>query len=366
MTRRDRKVAASIAGPKIRFGFTLVELLVVIAIIGILVALLLPAVQAARESARRIECTNKLKNIALAMVNYHDAQTNFPPGAVKDGSGTGGAYFQGWTWAIMPYAEDSALKDLYVPSPEVPISLSDTGHPEFENVKKFRETIVPLFNCPSDEPPELAVPHSGPAQNQQFRTSSYRANAGRGDGFTTWYLAEDLPPADGSLSERDTGLHWGWRGPVHAVLPKEAVADGTGHLRAEKMAKIVDGTTKTLLVSESTNDFNQRRSFWAWTWGNYLMSQPTAQPRTFSNEYFECRALGEVATPLTETTGQSFRTCMSTWYSRHTGGIVGAKCDASVDFISFDIDLLTFAALGSIDVGDDENWVAPVRGRRGR
>lgn len=364
MNSRVANAAASSTVARHRLGFTLVELLVVIAIIGVLVALLLPAIQAAREAARRTECTNKLKQMALAMHNYHSAQNTFPPGAVKDAAATGGRYFQGWTWAIMPYAEDTQLKNLYTPDPDVPVSLSDARNPQFASVKQFRETIVPLFNCPSDNPPELAVPHSGPTNNQEFRTSSYRANAGRGDGFTTWYLDEDIPLDNGSLSINDTGLEWGWRGPVHAVVPPSAVTGGRGQLGLEAMKNVRDGTTQTLLLGESTNDFNQRRSFWAWTWGNYLMSQPTAQPRTFSHDYWQCRALGEVSTPLTDTSGRSFRTCMSTWYARHPGGMNGAMCDGSVRFISFDINLLAFAAMGSIDAADDENWVAPKRGRR--
>src|SRR6187549_779196 len=88
-------------------GFTLVELLVVIAIIGILVALLLPAVQAARESARRMQCTNNLKQIALALHSYHDALSEFP-GAAGAGGGS-----PTWLVATLPYIEETALKGKY-------------------------------------------------------------------------------------------------------------------------------------------------------------------------------------------------------------------------------------------------------------
>ena len=90
-------------------GFTLVELLVVIAIIGILVALLLPAVQAARESARRVQCQNNLKNIALACLNFETAKGELPPGSVntsiQQGSGLG------WPVQILPYVEESIVSE---------------------------------------------------------------------------------------------------------------------------------------------------------------------------------------------------------------------------------------------------------------
>ncbi len=122
-------------------GFTLVELLVVIAIIGILVALLLPAIQAAREAARRTECKNKLKQMGLAVLNSVDTNKVFPTGGdgifpeienyVKDGSPNGAAK-QGLSWAyqILPYLEENALHGLI-------------------DTPKLQSTVVPLYYCPS-------------------------------------------------------------------------------------------------------------------------------------------------------------------------------------------------------------------------
>jgi len=325
-----------------RPAFTLVELLVVIAIIGILVALLLPAIQAAREAARRSQCSNNLKQIALATLNHHDTKGTFPPGCVMEKYPYSGSdnFFTGWTREIMPYAEDTALRDIY--NPTVPVN--STTDP---NAKKFRETIVPLYTCPSDFPMELIVPDSGPAaaSGTTFMTGSYRGNAGRGDGSVTWYLYEAVPAsnAPGSL----TAPHKGWRGPLHAIIRSAgAQPPATVYLlREEKIKNITDGTTKTLLIGESTNTYAPRRSFWAYTHGNYVLSQPTPYAPTLFGDFTRCVNAG--------TYGQSNRACHSGWFSNHPNGMNTGRCDGSVDFVSFDIDLNIFAASGSI-AGYDE------------
>ena len=152
--------------PRIRWpaAFTLVELLVVIAIIGILVALLLPAIQAAREAARRTQCQNNLKQMGLAILNYESSNGKLPPGVIKDNpaGSTGGDYYSGWSHDLMPYAEDAALRDLYIDN--IPITATTPANdPKVIQAKKFRETYVPMYQCPSDQPPELIRPDSGPA-----------------------------------------------------------------------------------------------------------------------------------------------------------------------------------------------------------
>src|ERR1043166_3122678 len=103
-------------GPKSRNAFTLIELLVVIAIIAILIALLVPAVQKVREAAARTQCINNLKNIGLALHNYHDSNKVFPPGCMGDGApwGSGGGWGSSWKVFILPYIDQGPIYSKWV------------------------------------------------------------------------------------------------------------------------------------------------------------------------------------------------------------------------------------------------------------
>jgi len=117
-----------------RQAFTLVELLVVIAIIGILVALLLPAVQAARESARRMQCSNNLKQLGLALQNYHIANGQFPNGTLNDSGIYGSVQLRTYLRLLFPYLEQSTVADVAV-SNQASIA---------------QKTVIPGLFCPSD------------------------------------------------------------------------------------------------------------------------------------------------------------------------------------------------------------------------
>jgi len=139
----------------IRAGFTLVELLVVIAIIGLLVALLLPAIQAAREAARRTECSNKLKQIGLALHNYHDTYNVFPPGAITKTTScslnTGNTRTDGgapWTVLTLPFMEQSSLHDRFDFSKPFASRWNDGATPNTNFSLQF--TTNRTFHCPSD------------------------------------------------------------------------------------------------------------------------------------------------------------------------------------------------------------------------
>jgi prepilin-type N-terminal cleavage/methylation domain-containing protein len=126
-------------GRNLRRGFTLVELLVVIAIIGVLVALLLPAVQAAREAARRSSCSNNLKQIGIAIHNFHDVRNEMPPASLTDSGGN--SNWASWAVFIMPYLEANALYDSFDLS--LPINHGDQPN----NPGRF--TPLKVYICPS-------------------------------------------------------------------------------------------------------------------------------------------------------------------------------------------------------------------------
>jgi prepilin-type N-terminal cleavage/methylation domain-containing protein/prepilin-type processing-associated H-X9-DG protein len=128
----------------VKAGFTLVELLVVIAIIGILIGMLLPAVQQVRAAARRMACANQQRQMALAALNYESAYQRFPPGSMHAGKGNSRPNTDpGWGWKalILPFMEQNALADLF----DFNLMLRDPNH------VNLLTTEVPTFFCPSDE-----------------------------------------------------------------------------------------------------------------------------------------------------------------------------------------------------------------------
>jgi prepilin-type N-terminal cleavage/methylation domain-containing protein/prepilin-type processing-associated H-X9-DG protein len=344
-------------------GFTLVELLVVIAIIGILVALLLPAIQAAREAARRAQCANNLKNMGIACHNHLTAKGTFPYGAeLVDFNCCAADTYSGWSREIMAYAEDEALRQLYN-SELFSVTSNDP------KVVQYRQTLVPLYACPSDHPMQLEIPANGAAlaPGIQFMTSSYKANAGRTDGFTTWYLYEARVAANGATGHSvvpRSPIHKGWRGPIHAQMRPEGTGPGQGGraipstdyvLRPERMKDITDGASKTILIAESTNVHPPRRPFWAYTFGTMIMAQTVNQERVFMADTPKCEAIAEVENAVgSPTSGTSKRVCKGGFGSLHPAGMNAVMCDGSVTFIPFDINLEVFAAMGSIAAGENE------------
>ncbi|MDY0171170.1 MAG: DUF1559 domain-containing protein [Thermoguttaceae bacterium] len=149
-------------------AFTLVELLVVITIIGILIALLLPAVQAAREAARSLQCKNNLKQIGLAMHSYHEALRTFPPSSINPPGVTAvGGRERGWGWGalILPFIEQQSLHDAInvAGGGQMPVPTADNG----------LQTAIASYLCPSDQPSRV-----GKLFGHEYGKSNYTMSAG--------------------------------------------------------------------------------------------------------------------------------------------------------------------------------------------
>ncbi|MEO1497843.1 MAG: DUF1559 domain-containing protein [Planctomycetota bacterium] len=241
-TRSARRAAAA--------GFTLVELLVVIAIIGILVALLLPAVQAAREAARRNSCVNNLKQLGLACLNFESTTGHFPTcGGTKAqfdeatsraGGKPHGYEDAGWMYQILPYMEEQTLYDLRSGDGAGVAGFLDTG---------LAETPVSAFNCPSREN-RFAV--SG---TEIYAVGDYAGVMGswyvnNGGGQHAWNTNSDLNDDNEFTYVREDFEEQTWTG---------IIARG-GHLNAAKgeswvfpkvgFNKITDGSSNTLMIAE--------------------------------------------------------------------------------------------------------------------
>ena len=294
-------------------GFTLVELLVVIAIIGVLVALLLPAVQAAREAARRLSCTNNLRQIALAVHNYHDARRAFPPALIWKTSG-------GWSYVylVLPYIEETALSEKYV------------NHSVYDNAYDWElNTTIPtlsLVQCPS-----LSLASISLADNFGDPTvPNYNA-----------YLA-----VHGAKSSATCPMPT----PPHTVLGNPLAGCGgiggggyanTGIMyggSATRMKHVTDGTSKTLLIGELA--WNCGIMGWVpWTRGN---SDGGGTIYSGRNVLFAPNFAKFIALPDGLALGNDL-----SFGSQHPGGCHFAAGDGSTHFIADDIDLTLYRDLAT-------------------
>ena len=231
-----------------REGFTLVELLVVIAIIGILVALLLPAVQSAREAARRTTCQNNIKQIGIALQLHHDAQESLPIGTVlPDGAM--------WSAFILPYIEESALFDRLVldfedrnvgsfahASPTYSLPLG----PQFSNVTAV-ETLIPVYRCPSAGLPEH-LPDRGQRSNAyvaQRVPASYIA------------CASGVAIDQYRLRMREIEFHFALEQTDGVMYGVNLVGNSKFGTSAVNFRRITDGTSKTVAIGEAVPNVAQ-------------------------------------------------------------------------------------------------------------
>ena len=273
-----------------RPAFTLVELLVVIAIIGVLVALLLPAVQAAREAARRSSCSNNLKQIGLAMHNHHDTLSELPSGYLYRG-GNGKCNY-GWGVLILPYMEQGNFYTQLDPI-DVPLyNRYKSGASATD--KALLTTKLKVYRCPSDTGPELANSlNFGSSNHFRVALSNYVGCAG-------WSNSPSYPTKDGDCG----GLLWG-----NSKL---------------NMAACTDGTSNTILVAE-----RRFRDDHAATWLGVGKNDSYGNNGTL-------RALFRAAFTMNFNYAKagSPENAGKGWSSEHPAGVMVGLLDGSVRFLS--------------------------------
>lgn len=273
-------------------GFTLVELLVVIAIIGVLIALLLPAVQQAREAARRMQCSNNLKQIGLALHNYHDTFQNLPPMVISpvgdpDDMGNGSDTVEGWGWAafLLPFIEQGALHEQ--------AGITQGNHLENELTDTM---LVPVegYRCPSDT-------------GKTVGDSAQRFLKGGGMNYAVYNHSRS-----GNLNNGDAGFY------RHS---------------GRNFRDVVDGLSNTLAVGESCSKLNgQTMSLKSWAGCQQSLGGNCIDELAISGRW-----------PINDNTGTTDQKGEAL-SSLHPGGAMVLKFDGSVRFLSENIQFIRSAA----------------------
>jgi prepilin-type N-terminal cleavage/methylation domain-containing protein/prepilin-type processing-associated H-X9-DG protein len=307
--------------PSRRPAFTLVELLVVIAIIGVLVALLLPAVQAARESARRMRCANNLKQLALACHDHEQSQGTLPRGGTEPGlpvpagandescCGENGSY---WSWIarLLPYIEqDNLYRQANIP-------INTIGQSKTQIATPLQIVFCPSSNATA----KLTMPNQAdfPANSVIVAVTNYKGNQGSNWDVGQWInirfgsVREGMREGDGVLFRNDA-----------RALPKL------------RLNQITDGTSNTFLIGEVIPEVEIRNS-WAYTNGAYATCAIPLNAKDANHQWFP---------PGQWQNNYSFR-------SRHAGGAQFAYCDGSVRWVNDTIPLQTYRAIATRENGE--------------
>lgn len=320
-----------------RSGFTLIELLVVIAIIAVLIALLLPAVQQAREAARRSQCKNNMKQIGLALHNYHDAFNAFPIGELDRMRGN-------WRVRILPYYDQAPLYNKLT---------FDTG--AFNSgsgmLAILQGTIVPGLNCPSSTMPINGTGSGNPNANTlNSQLHDYTGIMGAG------------PDPASRTGVCVTNSNWGAIGCLNGMLRVN---------QDSKSRDATDGMSNTFIVGEQSGDVagtDRRANYWGgWAgtyWGmdgNLIGAPITSQAST---TYWIGSGCTTLRYPPNADQGKTAATycvsgsgCAGTYMyntplsSFHEGGVHALMADGAVRFVSENINIQTYLALGSKDDG---------------
>ena len=306
-----------------RRAFTLVELLVVIAIIGILVALLLPAVQAAREAARRMQCKNHLKQWGLGAQTHHDGHRHLPSGgwgwnwAGDPDRGFGKAQPGGWFFNSLPFIEEAAIHDL---------GTHLTGTAKMNATRLMMESPVSVLHCPSRRP-AIPYPTEETMVNSSTATFTARSDYASCAGDLEW----ETTAGPSSLDDGDTSYDW----PVSPYTENTGVDTMRSTIR---LSKITDGTTNTYLVGEKYLNPDDYTAGLSGADNNAFNGFSADHVRWTHVDYF----------PLQDRTGLELT---PNFGSAHPSGFHMTMCDGSVHTISYGIEPEVHRRLGNREDG---------------
>jgi prepilin-type N-terminal cleavage/methylation domain-containing protein/prepilin-type processing-associated H-X9-DG protein len=355
-----------------RSAFTLVELLVVIAIIGILVALLLPAVQAAREAARRTQCVSNMKQIGIGLHNYHNSNKSFPKGWLAKGAPDG--FYANANTKLLPYLEEAALTNLY-----------DQSQAWYDQAPTVGSTVISLFLCPSSAEPN---PYQHPvlkgilggSRNSLFGMTDYAYCKGKTDSYcvdlSSFVLGSNTELKAGPTPRQVQGVFSiGWGASIRQITDGTSKTFAMGEASGDTKWKVCHGRGCTAADLKPDGSGEIPYAWFPWIAGQPNSSQyygggsfvvtclfaATVEPMNkypVTDSYIEygnyISKNPKVACAATDSsvTGVAGTNSASNFRSNHPGGCNFLMADGSVTFLTESIDMLAYQAKSTI-AGDE-------------
>jgi len=313
-------------------GFTLIELLVVIAIIAILIGLLVPAVQKVRGAAARINCQSNMKNVALAVHNYHDSYGRIPYDMSPESgqSATWGMGGTNWSWIahVLPYIEQDNLYNGIA-------AIGGSGSIDNVTLSQassagFLQAQIKVLLCPADN-----------------ATSGPRSNAADLSGFVGQTNYQGVSGQNWAWGEsRWAGLAGrGWSGSSNGLSAGDGLFYRGDGQRKVKLTDITDGTSNTYMIGE---DIPERNAWCSWPYSNNAVGTCAIYPNAKDPNgliYSSSVSGVQYNTGGSWTNSYSFR-------SKHSGGLNFAYADASVHFVSDSIDINVYRSIATMAGGE--------------